>query len=59
MEGTVEEKGVNNTLAPYKTCPNDSTRKWVEVYLKDAHKRLGALLEGLELGYEDMYIIQL
>ena len=68
MEVTVEEKGVNNTLAPYKTCTNDSMkgdrgrwylRKWVEVYLKDARKRLGALVEGLELEYEDAYVMQL
>ena len=68
MEVTVEEKGVNNTLAPYKTCPNDSMkgdrgrwylRKWVEVYLKDAHKRLGTLLEGAKLEYEDVYVMQL
>ena len=26
MEVTVEEKGVNNTLAPYKTRTNDSTK---------------------------------
>ena len=52
MEVTVEEKGVNNTLAPDKSCKNDSMkddrrrwylRKWVDVYLKDARKRLGAL----------------
>ena len=68
MEVTVEEKGVNNTLAPYKTCTNDSMkgdrgrwylRKWVEVYLKAAHKRLGASLEGTELSYEDVYVMQL
>lgn len=68
MEVTVEEQGVNNTLAPYKTCTNDSTkgdrgrwylRKWAEVYLKDAHKRLGALLEGVKLEYEDVYVMQL
>ena len=52
IEVTVEEKGVHNTLAPYKTCTNDSIkdgrgrwylRKWIEVCLKDAGKRLGAL----------------
>ena len=68
MEVTVEEKGVNNTLAPYRTCTNDSIkgdrgvwylRKWTEVYLKDARERLGALLEGVELHYEDVYVMQL
>ena len=68
MEVTVEEKGVNNTLAPYKTCTNDSTkgdrgvwyvRKWIEVYLKDARERLGGLLDGTKLEYEDVYIMQL
>ena len=68
MEVTVEEKGVNNTLAPYKTCTNDSTkgdrgvwyvRKWVEVYLKDARERLGGLLDGMKLDYEDVYTMQM
>jgi Histidine phosphatase superfamily (branch 2) len=70
MEVTIEKKGVNNTLAPYKTCDNESkdgkgdrgvwyVRKWTEVYLKDARKRLGALLEGVELDYEDVYVMQL
>ena len=67
MEVTVEETGVNNTLAPYKTCTNDSkkgdrgtwyVRKWVQVYLKDARERLGALLEGIKLDYEDVYVMQ-
>ena len=68
MEVTVEEKGVNNTLAPYKTCTNDSTkgdrgvwyvRKWIEVYLKDARERLGGLLDGMKLDYEDVYVMQM
>ncbi|KIM19365.1 hypothetical protein M408DRAFT_13500, partial [Serendipita vermifera MAFF 305830] len=46
---TVEANGVNNTLAPYKTCPNDSNpligdrgtyyvKQWVSVYLVDAQQ---------------------
>jgi len=61
---------VNNSLAPYKTCENDSktgrsergvwyVRKWLEVYLKDARGRLGALLEGVKLDYEDVYVMQM
>ena len=59
---------MNNTLAPYKTCTNDSTkgdrgvwyvRRWMESYLKDARERLGGLLDGMKLDYEDVYIMQL
>jgi len=61
---------LNNTLAPYKTCTNDSiqgrcergawyVRKWWEVYLKDARERLNALLEGVKLDYEDVYVMQM
>ena len=68
LEVTIEEKGVNNTLSPYKTCKNESkkgdrgiwyVRKWIEIYLKDARARLGALLEGVKLDYEDLYAMQM
>ena len=67
MEVSVEE-GVNKTLALYKTCTNDPTkggrgvwyvRKWIEVSLRDAQERMGGLLDGMELDYEDVYIMQL
>ena len=67
-EGHVEEKRVNNTLAPYKTCTSDSTkgdrgvgcaRKSIEVYLRGVRERMGGLLDGMRLDYEDVYIIQL
>ncbi|KIM23174.1 hypothetical protein M408DRAFT_332472 [Serendipita vermifera MAFF 305830] len=67
---TVEANGVNNTLAPYKTCPNDSNpligdrgtyyvKQWVSVYLVDAQQRIQSLLEGYELSMEDLYAMQM
>ncbi|KAJ7869626.1 phosphoglycerate mutase-like protein, partial [Mycena leptocephala] len=66
---TIEEGGVNNTLAPYKTCPNvndplkaDRGRgfvaAWADVYLQNALKRLAPLIEGYELRVEDVYVMQ-
>ncbi|KAF8898246.1 histidine phosphatase superfamily [Gymnopilus junonius] len=66
---TIEADGFNNTLSPYKTCPNakDSskadrgnwyTARWAERYLKDAQKRLQKQLHGLDLSIEDTYIMQ-
>ncbi|EKM51374.1 uncharacterized protein PHACADRAFT_129290 [Phanerochaete carnosa HHB-10118-sp] len=66
---TIEAKGFNNTLAPYKTCPNtdDKTkadrgtwfvRKWAEVYLKDAQARLAPQIHGYNLTIEDVYTLQ-
>ena len=68
MGVTVEEKGVNDTLAPYNTCTSNSTkgdrgvwyaRKWIEVYLKDEQERLGGLLDDMKLDYEDVHIMRL
>jgi hypothetical protein len=61
---------VNNTLAPYQTCPNDSNpaigdrgmyyvKQWVGVYLPKAHARIQALLEGVRLSLEDVYAMQM
>ncbi|KIY71949.1 phosphoglycerate mutase-like protein [Cylindrobasidium torrendii FP15055 ss-10] len=65
---TIEEKGYNNTLAPYKTCPNAKedvadrgkwyVAKWAEVYLKDANERLRKQIKGYELTIEDTYVLQ-
>ncbi|EJD02001.1 phosphoglycerate mutase-like protein [Fomitiporia mediterranea MF3/22] len=66
---TIEELGYNNTLAPYKTCPNarDRTksdrgipyvREWASIYLKNAHARLAPQLKGYDLSIEDVYIFQ-
>ncbi|KAJ7493301.1 phosphoglycerate mutase-like protein [Mycena galericulata] len=66
---TIEESGFNNTLAPYKTCPNanvkskadrgrDYVEAWANVYLKKARKRLDAMLYGYDLSIEDVYVFQ-
>ena len=66
---TIEENGFNNTLAPYKTCPNAGdrsksdrgvayVREWASVYLKDALARLNPQLHGYELTTEDVYTLQ-
>ncbi|KAH8827000.1 histidine phosphatase superfamily [Flagelloscypha sp. PMI_526] len=66
---TIEADGFNNTLAPYKTCPNASikeksdrgknmTEKWANIYLRDAEKRMEALLGGFDLTIEDIYEMQ-
>ncbi|KAI0072842.1 phosphoglycerate mutase-like protein [Panus rudis PR-1116 ss-1] len=66
---TIEAKGFNNTLSPYKTCPNARTsgksdrslyyvREWAGVYLADAHARLAPLLEGYDLSIEEIYTMQ-
>ncbi|KAI0719060.1 phosphoglycerate mutase-like protein [Cerioporus squamosus] len=66
---TIEDNGFNNTLAPYKTCPNASDRtksdrgvayvkEWAEIYLKDAVFRLRPQMQGYELTTEDVYTLQ-
>ncbi|KDR81978.1 hypothetical protein GALMADRAFT_240377 [Galerina marginata CBS 339.88] len=66
---TIEEDGFNNTLSPYKTCPNAKitskaergnwyTESWAKIYLKDARKRLQKHLHGLDLSIEDTFIMQ-
>ncbi|KDQ54057.1 hypothetical protein JAAARDRAFT_38656 [Jaapia argillacea MUCL 33604] len=66
---TIEADGFNNTLAPYKTCPNTQFKskadrgryyvaKWANVYLQGATERLGGMLEGFELSVEDVYSMQ-
>lgn len=66
---TIEADGFNNTLAPYKTCPNaevksksdrgrDATEKWAQVYLQDALERFRPQLSGFDLNIEDLYTMQ-
>ncbi|OSD05745.1 phosphoglycerate mutase-like protein [Trametes coccinea BRFM310] len=66
---TIEDDGYNNTLAPYKTCPNarDRTKsdraipyvkQWADIYLKDALARLRPQMHGYELTIEDVYTLQ-
>ncbi|KAJ7063679.1 histidine phosphatase superfamily [Mycena amicta] len=66
---TIEEGGFNNTLAPYKTCPNANVKsisdrgrsyvaKWASIYLDKARQRLQPQLNGFELAIEDVYIMQ-
>ncbi|PCH38306.1 phosphoglycerate mutase-like protein [Wolfiporia cocos MD-104 SS10] len=66
---TIEDVGYNNTLAPYKTCPNAAfpskadraypyIQQWTSVYLKDALARLSPQLKGYSLTIEDVYILQ-
>ncbi|KLO12534.1 phosphoglycerate mutase-like protein [Schizopora paradoxa] len=66
---TIEADGFNNTLAPYKTCPNarDPSKadraipyveEWVSIYLHNARERLQKQLNGYTLSNEDVYILQ-
>ncbi|EMD38508.1 hypothetical protein CERSUDRAFT_82782 [Gelatoporia subvermispora B] len=66
---TIEDPGYNNTLAPYKTCPNANKpskadraqpyiRQWASIYLKNALDRLAPQLHGYDLTIEDVYTLQ-
>ncbi|KZT11458.1 phosphoglycerate mutase-like protein [Laetiporus sulphureus 93-53] len=66
---TIEDPGYNNTLAPYKTCPNAGipskadrglyyVQQWTSVYLQDALARLSPQLTGFNLTIEDVYTFQ-
>ncbi|KAG6902665.1 hypothetical protein C0995_013357 [Termitomyces sp. Mi166 len=66
---TIEAKGFNNTLAPYKTCPNAKVpergdrgawyvKHWAEIYLKKALARLQPNIKSYKLSIEDVYIMQ-
>ncbi|KAJ7368930.1 phosphoglycerate mutase-like protein [Mycena albidolilacea] len=66
---TIEAHGFNNTLAPYKTCPNANdplkadrgrakVAQWAGVYLAGAVGRLRPLIKGYELQVEDVYVLQ-
>jgi hypothetical protein len=60
QEIIIEENNFNNTLAPYYACPNANTedignfgstqaKKWADIYLKDARKRLQPMIPGFNL----------
>ncbi|KAG1908216.1 histidine phosphatase superfamily [Suillus fuscotomentosus] len=60
QEIIIEENNFNNTLAPYDVCPNVNTedvgnfggiqgKKWADIYLKDARKRLQPMIQGFNL----------
>ncbi|KAH7889210.1 histidine phosphatase superfamily [Phlebopus sp. FC_14] len=66
---TIEAKGFNNTLAPYRTCSNsdDPTKgyrgtplanDWKAIYLKKALRRLQKHITGMELTIDDVYAMQ-
>ncbi|KAF9453707.1 phytase [Macrolepiota fuliginosa MF-IS2] len=66
---TIEADGFNNTLSPYKTCPNAGdndkadrgiwyVRRWADIYLKDARERLADEIKGFDLTVEDVYTMQ-
>ncbi|KAF9516142.1 hypothetical protein BS47DRAFT_1341238 [Hydnum rufescens UP504] len=66
---TIEAPGFNNTLAPYKTCPNAHIpskadrsipylREWIGIYLNDARERLQKQIVGFDLTIEDTYVLQ-
>ncbi|KAF9257552.1 phosphoglycerate mutase-like protein [Marasmius fiardii PR-910] len=65
----IEAPDFNNTLAHWHhACPNNNrdsasqrawrVRRWAEIYLKSAKRRLQAQLSGLELTTEDVYAMQ-
>ncbi|KAJ3514761.1 hypothetical protein NMY22_g14639 [Coprinellus aureogranulatus] len=67
---TIEADGFNNTLAPYKTCPNAKDRsksdrgvwylqRWADIYLKDARNRLAEQIPGFDLTIEHVYSMQM
>ncbi|KAH9951980.1 phosphoglycerate mutase-like protein [Amylocystis lapponica] len=66
---TIEADGYNNTLAPYKTCPNGGitsktdraqpyVKQWASIYLANALARLAPQLPGFNLTIEDVYTFQ-
>ncbi|KAI0928198.1 hypothetical protein AcW2_004285 [Taiwanofungus camphoratus] len=66
---TIEDPGYNNTLAPYKTCPNAGdpskadrglfyVQQWTSVYLKNTLTRLAPQMSGYNLTTEDVYTMQ-
>ncbi|PFH52488.1 hypothetical protein AMATHDRAFT_173590 [Amanita thiersii Skay4041] len=66
---TIEADDFNNTLSPYKTCPNARhqdksergtwyVKKWANKYLKSAQARLQKRIRGYDLTIEDVYTMQ-
>ncbi|KIJ59176.1 hypothetical protein HYDPIDRAFT_101150, partial [Hydnomerulius pinastri MD-312] len=66
---TIESKGFNNTLAPYRSCSNnddpnkgwrggDPMNEWVAIYLQKALHRLQKHVTGMELTFADVFAMQ-
>ncbi|KXN93292.1 3-phytase B, partial [Leucoagaricus sp. SymC.cos] len=66
---TIEANGFNNTLSPYKTCPNANINekadrgvwyesRWADIYLADARKRLAKDIKGFDLTTENVFTMQ-
>ncbi|KIM58916.1 hypothetical protein SCLCIDRAFT_127317 [Scleroderma citrinum Foug A] len=66
---TIESKGFNNTLAPYRSCLNNEDRskayrglgpanEWATRYLENAVKRLQKHISGMTLTVDDLYAMQ-
>ncbi|KAL4077052.1 histidine phosphatase superfamily [Scleroderma yunnanense] len=66
---TIEARGFNNTLAPYRSCRNNEDRskayrgigpstKWAARYLDKALKRLQRHVSGMELTVADLFSMQ-
>ncbi|KAF9220158.1 phosphoglycerate mutase-like protein [Gyrodon lividus] len=66
---TIESKGFNNTLAPYRTCANNDDpnkgwrggspkNKWIAIYLQKALRRLQKHINGVELTLADVFAMQ-
>jgi hypothetical protein len=64
----IENKGFNNSLAPYLSCPNSqlpqradagprASQIWKDVSLKEAQKRLNQLVSGIQFSISDMLVI--
>ncbi|KAG1867973.1 hypothetical protein C8R48DRAFT_793164, partial [Suillus tomentosus] len=69
QEIMIGAKGINNTLAPYRFCPNNDipnigyrgaplTDAWNAVYLRDTVPRLQRYVDGFELDVRDVYAMQ-
>ncbi|KAK7466236.1 hypothetical protein VKT23_004964 [Stygiomarasmius scandens] len=64
----IESSGFNNTLAPYEICPNANNDignfgfmlglQWAPRYLAKAQERLGAYIQGFELGPTELVSMQ-
>ncbi|KAG2091004.1 phosphoglycerate mutase-like protein [Suillus discolor] len=69
QEIMIEAKGFNNTLAPYRSCPNNDipyigyrgappADAWKAVYLRDTVHRLQRYVHGFDLEVRDVYAMQ-
>ncbi|OAV95110.1 hypothetical protein PTTG_03881 [Puccinia triticina 1-1 BBBD Race 1] len=65
----IENKGFNNSLAPYLSCPNSqlperadagtrAAQVWKEVSLKETQQRLNQLVSGIQFSISDINTMQ-